>query len=511
MKTIISNRRQLLRGAGGFTLGLPFLASLATPRGALGQAVPARRPRFVAFTTNHGGITGTSMYPDPALLTGRTELYTGHSIGHGTLSRRVEGANALLSPVLRAPATVLTDRLVGKMNVLRGLDIPFYIAHHTGGHLGNYARNDGNGNDGKSLQSQPLPTIDQVLAWSPSFYRDLGGIKERALIVGPRGGLSWNYSDPAARTGAIQAVRNEVSSLSLFNRIFVAPTTPGMTPRPPIVDRVMESYRNLRNGNRRLSGADRQRLDDHLSRLAELERRLQVDSRPASCEGVPRPTEEALILQPSREDPVKARRRAQLYNDVIVAAFMCGTSRIAVHGIDEQFSSYVGDWHQDIAHKHTLPGPQQILMDGLQLTFEGAVMDLVVKLDVEESAGFTYLDNSLVQWTQESGQITHDSTSIPVVTFGAAAGALKTGLYVDYRNQTTAGRVLSFGQFVDHGGLTYNRWLATVLQTLGLPRTEYERPDSRGYGLTYVSPDFTRAYLPGVLASAGDKLPVVTG
>lgn len=28
-----------------------------------------------------------------------------------------------------------------------------------------------------------MPTIDQVMAWSPSFYRtaDLGGVKERAI------------------------------------------------------------------------------------------------------------------------------------------------------------------------------------------------------------------------------------------------------------------------------------------------------------------------------------------
>jgi hypothetical protein len=36
----------------------------------------------------------------------------------------------------------------------------------------------------------------------------------------------------------------------------------------------MASYRSLRDGNRRLSAADRQRLDDHLDRLAELQRRV---------------------------------------------------------------------------------------------------------------------------------------------------------------------------------------------------------------------------------------------
>ena len=66
------------------------------------------------------------------------------------------------------------------MNVLCGLDVPFYIAHNTGLHLGNYARNDGNGGDGKAVQAFPRPTIDQIMAWSPSFYPDLSAASASA-------------------------------------------------------------------------------------------------------------------------------------------------------------------------------------------------------------------------------------------------------------------------------------------------------------------------------------------
>ena len=512
MKTIVIKRRQLLRGAGGFTLGLPFMASLCTPRGALAQAVPARRPRFVAFSTNHGGIDGPNMFPDQAQATSRLQLFPEHTIAHGRLTRRVEGTDAVLSPVLRAPAALLSARLVGKMNVLRGLDIPFYIGHHTGGHLGNYARNDGNGAEGRMVQAQPMPSIDQVLAWSPSYYRDLAGIKERSLIVGSGGRLCWNYSNPAARSGAIQEVRGESSSQALFTRIFIPPATPGVAPRRPIVDRVMDSYRTLRNGNRRLSAADRQRLDDHLSRLSELERRLAVAERPpASCGSVTPPSEDASRYQNGYTDPVSAQKRAQLYNDVLVAAFTCGTSRVAVHGIGDPFAGFVGDWHQDVAHRHTTVPAQQTLVQGLRLTFQSAILDLVSKLDVEESPGVTYLDNSLVQWSQESGQATHVATSLPVITFGGAAGALKTGNYVDYRNQIPRASVKSDATIPDFVGLTYNRWLGTVLQVLGLPRSEYERDGVPGYGVNFAAPEYSKGYGgPHVVASAGDKLPVIT-
>ncbi len=510
MKTVVINRRLVLRGVGGATLGLPFLASVQTPKPAYGAGVAfGRQPRFVAFTTEHGGIEGKNMYPDAATLTETTNVLPGHDAKSGVLKRKVDGAEASLSPVLRSSANALTDKIVSKMNVLRGLDIPFYIAHQTGGHLGNYARNDGNGGDGKLAQELPMPTIDQVMAWSPSFYKDLAGTKERSMITGTRGGFSYGWSNPSAKSGTIQEVRREEGSLGLFNKIFVAASSPGVAPRKPIVDRVIENYRTLRNGNRRISALDKQRLDDHMTRLSELQRRLNV-SRPASCNAVSKPTDDTGKVGYSNADPVKSKRKFPLYNDVIAAAFMCGTSRIAVVSASDTFSSYSGDWHQEVAHKHIVASQQQILFEALKLTFEATLLDLALKLDVEEFPGATYLDNSLVQWTQECGQETHDASSIPVVTVGGAAGALKTGLFVDYRNLATAGRATPYpNKAKEYAGLTYNRWLATALQSMGVGRAEFERPGVAGYGNPLVTGYYKTSFVKGVLESAGDMLPVI--
>jgi hypothetical protein len=480
------SRRQVLKGAGGFALSLPFMASLAETSALGGDPVYKRRPRLFWFTTDHGAAFETNMFPDPSLLTSKANLFPDHSVASGVLKATVAAGQAVLSPILSAKASTLTDRLVGKMNVLRGLDVPFYIAHNTGLHLGNYARNDGSGADGVAAQQNPRPTIDQLMAWSPSFYPDVSSIKQRAMVVNSTRAVSWNWSDPLNRKGTIQNVRGVDLSRDLFNAIFVPATststsTPAPT-RPSIADRVLESYQSLRDGNRRLSALDRQRLNDHLERLSELERKLGAIAS-ASCASVVKPTDEAGSHQ--MDDPADVATHWRLFTDVVTAAFACGTSRIAVFGVGatDRFVGYQGDWHEEVAHAWTGDDQQKLLSDSYQRFFETVFLDAAAKLDLEEAPGMTYLDNSLLVWSQESCMATHESASIPVVTLGSAAGFFKTGLYADYRKVNDPGsRWDPGGSNVVWLGVLYSQWLATVLQSMGVPPADFELWGHKGYG-----------------------------
>ena len=88
--------------------------------------------------------------------------------------------------------------------------------------------------------------------------------------------MSAYYTSPIDQSGEIQNLAPENDSLVLFNKIFVPEEDPA-TVRPLVVDRVLENYKRLRNGSRRLSNEDKQRLDDHLERLDELQRKLNVE------------------------------------------------------------------------------------------------------------------------------------------------------------------------------------------------------------------------------------------
>jgi hypothetical protein len=474
----------LLRGACGFSLAIPFLPSLLDQKDAKAGALA--RKRFVALGTNHGAIWQQNMYPVDGVLT-QTSQYAGHAVRRGDLALEVSNGVARLSPVLSGSSSVFTSTLASKMNVLRGLDVTFYLAHHRGGHLGNYAENDGNGTDGSATQQQHIPTIDQVLAWSPSFYSDLSTILERSLVIGGNG-MSANWSSPSTKSGEVQNISPENDSLTLFNRIFVPEEDPSSV-RPPIVDRVLEDYKRLRNGNRRLSSADRQRLDDHIDRLDELQRKLNVQ---VSCGDIEPPTSSSTDEWQSSSygiDPVAQTRFWQLHNDVVAAAFACDTSRIATMFATDIFSDYVGDWHQDVAHQAHFPDgmDQEVISAAHQRFFEGVFLDLVAKLDAIPDVEGTVLDNTLVQWTQESGCATHDPIELPVVTAGGAGGFFTTGNYADYRNLSSPAHQANGDSAVNsHTGLVYNQWLGNVLQSMGLDRSEYETGDHGGYGLVVL-------------------------
>lgn len=500
MRPRIVTRRQVLMGAGGFTLGLPFLPSLLT-RPAYGQdPVLAPEPRFLALTSQHGGVFETAMFPDEGMLTDSEQLYPGHEISKGALTRSVAGDRASLSTILSGSSTVLSDALVSKLNVLRGLDIPFYIAHHTGGYLGNYARNDGNGDQGVGLG--PMPTIDQLMAWSPSFYPNLDSIRLRSIVAG-RGRMSYMWSSPSDRSGEIEEVRTSDNAHDLFSQVFV-PDEPSMVQepkRPLILERVNEHYRALRDGNRRLGSKDKQRLDDHMERLSELERKLSARPQAAASCGD--------LQEPTGGDGYANEMRALL--DVVVAGFVCGTSRIAVIGIDEaNFASDGNDWHQGVAHQWQNEDAQRKLQEANQGVFEQLFLYVTSRLDVEESPGRTVLDDSLVMWSQESGESTHDSRSIPVITAGSAAGALNTGLYADYRNKTDDGIVYYWSDPLGYSGLLYNQWLATILQSMGMPASEWQNVENNansGYGYPQFAPEYGEAQVSGVIDNASEMLP----
>jgi hypothetical protein len=503
------SRRFVLKGLGA-TVALPVLPSLLTASEARAQAATPL-PCFASFSTNHGGAWAANMFPTAPSAGVQQMTYAGRGAKRFPLAATRANGVATVSPILSAADTKLTPALLAKMFTVQGVDVPFYLAHNTGGALGNYARNDGNGSDGTLAQTNAQRrTIDQIMAWSNAFYPDLASVRQRVMITNGR--ASYNYANPATKSGAIQEVTGLDTPNQLFDALF--PQT-GAAPRAPIVDKVLASYQTLR-ASPKLSAADKTRLDDHMQRLAEVQRRFNTT---ITCGTVTRPGSpymsralgDVMYGAATALDPVAHAQYEQALNDVIVLAFSCGVSRIAVNRIDLDFSNYAGDWHQEVAHTcQTDAGKQAIISASYQKVFEGVLVDLASKLDaVSTGTGTTLLDNCLLAWTQECGNVTHNSNSVPVIGFGGAAGYLTTGWHHDYR-----GPAMSSTGEIEYAGLLWNQWLGTVLQAMRVPKSEYEVPATCGgypdynYAvLNWQQINTATAWPPAIWAATTDVLP----
>jgi Protein of unknown function (DUF1552) len=499
------DRRIFLRGMGGALLALPILPSLFRSKTALAQATQANKC-FVHFRTPHGGVSTANMWPGDAALTEKM-TYT-HELRRGVLAASTSGNSSVISPVLSASSTVLTPSILAKMNILRGLDIPVAMAHNFGAPLGYYDVDHG-------TPKQPTATIDQVLAYSPAFYPSLGSVKRRSVAISASGSSSgsYGYRTAGVRSSGVStgAISGTESAQNLFDTLLAGTMSSPATqnPRTPVVDRVLDSYKRLRDGTKRLSPEDKLRLDQHINAVAELQRGLKAPLA-AGCVVPARPTSDSLSLRPMDGAPAKNIQFFTMINQVLAVAMNCGATRVVTFQIDENnqaltFTSRAAqgeDWHNNVAHTaaKTAPG-QDLIKQFNQAFFSSVYMDLVSRLDgLPDGMGGSALDRSLVAWGQECGQVTHWAFSMPVITAGSAGGAIKTGSYCDYRNLNRRwggdSSVGNEGELL-WTGLIYNQWLTTVLQAMGVPASEWAETTHPGYGARVSFPSDFFAYSPG--------------
>ncbi|MEN0061289.1 MAG: DUF1552 domain-containing protein [Myxococcota bacterium] len=473
------NRRMFLRTAGGAAVTIPVLGSLLPAHAAEPSSI-----RFVAMATQHGGIWGEHMWPTDATLNETQDI--GHTIRRGDLSWVEQGGDVVLSQVLTARGHHLTPSVRDQLALIRGVDVPFYISHHTGGYLGNYGRND---TEFETDNPVPYhPTIDQVMAWSEGFYGSLLGVTQRSVHIGHP--MSWGYANPVAQAGDIDPMPTTWHSTELFASLFGTGDASQGEDRRLVVDQVLESYRRLREGafgpGRRLSQGDRTRLDAHMERLFEVERRLTALG---SCGEVPQPPldTDAHPGAPFESFDLEAvEAYHELWIDVLALALICGATRIATYNCLHTFEPWVGDWHQDIAHEAWVDlDAEQHLVRGHQRFFDQVFCELASRLDVPDSDGNTVLNNSLLVWMHESGPATHDMISTPVITAGGASGAWRTGQYVDYRNRES--RALGQDEYnpivvAQRPGLLHGQLLGSLLRAVGVPDHAWQRSENPGFG-----------------------------
>lgn len=498
------NRRHFLQGVG-FGLALPFLPSLA-PKSARADVFPGPK-YFVALGTRHGNLPIEYWAPIDRPLT-EVQLYNGdpslgldHKMRYGVLSDLTRSNAHAYNPggapeLSRALGSFLNPHL-DKLTLLSGLDILFNIGHHGSGNLGNYHDND-DSEARSNLQLPSMPTIDRVIARSPSFYP--AGDPYTVRSINFSNGLRISSDGPVGSVSHQPLTGGDrPSAQDVFNAVFgdSAPTGTGSGPDPrlSVVDRVIDDYRRVMNtpfgDGSRISNSDRQRLDEFITGLNDVEQKLR--NLGASCENVSSPDGSVRLDSGDNLHNV-IDDKWDVYLDVIVAAFRCGSSRVATIGMNELEDDFTGDWHTDIAHMGRPDVSMDYTVRAHRFAAEKIFSALIEKLDVsiDGVSDTTYLDNAIVVWNHECGQVTHRSVGVPTLVAGSAGGFLTTGMFYDYRNVDNDAYFANERPdlvYQDRPGIPYNRWLYTVLRAMGIPDSEYKTgalAGMEGYADPYV-------------------------
>jgi hypothetical protein len=507
------NRRVFLQGLGGAVLALPFMPSL-TPRSywRRAEANPSSAPRRMVAIKTYNGTPLRAFYPgaqpgydthrgdDRVRLRESLSVATGrHSDGNEYFAKWAplsDFAQGGVSEVFGASF----NRHHANMLLLRGMDIMPNLNHNHGAILGNFGLRT-NGVGGVLPGAQINTTADQIMARSPGVYPSAPP-GPRILHLGSRTNtFSYAPTDPsrplATGAGAVQRAQAFTNPRIAFDAVF---PSSGSEPAPEasvgarLVDRVIDDYRRAVAGPN-LSQADRQLLEQHMTRLSELEASLSETGGGGACT-LPVPPSDLDTGGEFDADPAQVQALFEQMVDIILLALACDLTRVVtldvakmviddggnVFGMgDSENANSAGreNWHFQ-AHAWDA-NAQRWLAQGAQWVAERVILRLLDGLDgTTDGDGNSALHNSAVVWSNELS-FNHLSYSLPTALFGQAGGTFRGGRYIDFIDHERPVRFRQHdGPVIE--GVQYNRFVVSLLDAMGVQPSEYEQSAGAGFG-----------------------------
>jgi hypothetical protein len=407
------SRRTLLQGVG-VSMALPWLESLPV----WGQE-PAKK--------------GDASAPPKRFAA----LFMGNGINPNHWWAKGEGAQMELSQSLQ-PLAPFKE----KINVVTGL----FNKAATG--VGIHPGQTGNILSGASLQKGAVLrggiSVDQVLA---NHFAD--ETAQPSLVLGceqPITGyhetnFSMAYSSHISWQDANSPVPMEVYPSLAFDSLF---DNQGSQRTLSILDRVREHAASI---SRQVSRADQAKLDEYLTSVREVERRVErtramKDQADANAADRGRPA--ITMPRPDNGLPEDIREHMRLMCDLVALAFQTDKTRVATLLLCRDLSGLFYPF-LDVrtAHHPTSHDDESDEYERVTRYYVGQLAYLCEKLAAMPEGDRTVLDNSCLLFVSNmwSGS-KHDSSKLPVVLAGGLGGTLPTGRLLDYRDRAETGRKL---------------------------------------------------------------------
>lgn len=398
------SRRAVLRGMG-VTLALPFLDATEAALGAARLKAHAAPVRIATLFHPNG------VYPQNWDAEGEGPTYT--------LSRILKP----LEPV-REDVSVISNLGTGAKGHV-GATSSFL----TGTPLHKKAA-------GRINTPNMGTSLDQFIAERVGHRNSIASLEvgTEPPRSGGENGLAISYANTVSWRSDSTKVDPEIEPQAVFDRLFGVSekTREELADEASIIDHVLQDAKALR---RRGSEADRRKLDEYLTSVRDVEKRIHRNLAPDSKEVDWKPAIEPELFRPDAGIPATRDEHLRQMLDLIVLAFQTNTTRVATfmmaHGFSRQNFTFLngvsGDHHSISHHKENpeLTEPYTIVSQW----YVSQLVYLVERLkSIPERDGRTLLDNTMILYGSalKNGN-GHTTQDLPILLAGRGGGALKPG------------------------------------------------------------------------------------
>jgi hypothetical protein len=334
------------------------------------------------------------------------------------------------------------DPFKKKLNVVTGL------FNRNANGVGIHPGQTGNILSGAALQKGAVlkggVSLDQVLAnrigeESPQPSLVLGC--EQPITGYHETNFSMAYSSHISWHDANSPVPMEVYPSLAFDSLF---DNHGSRRMQSILDRVQEHASHIR---RQISAADQAKLDEYLTSVREIEKRIErtrEDKSKADENAARRGQPAELMKRPDNGLPEDLREHMRLMGDIIATAFQTDKTRVATLLLCRDLSGLFYPF-LDVRKAHH-PASHDDLSDDYERVsryYVSQLAYLALRLDSMPEGQGTVLDNSCLMFISNmwSGS-RHDSSKVPLLLLGGLGGTLETGRVLDYLDKGDDNRKL---------------------------------------------------------------------
>jgi hypothetical protein len=218
-----------------------------------------------------------------------------------------------------------------------------------------------------------------------------------------------------------------------------------------VLDAILDEAAGLRG---RISQSDRTKLDEYLTSVREVERRIERAGQERQLQGW-RPTLEAPnIPRPADGVPQDIAEHMRLMCDILALALQTDTTRFATLKLNNDHSSLrFPNLGVDYMIHHLLSHTDSDDWLKVNQFFVEQVAYLARKLDAVQEGERTALDNTVMLYCSSMLTGHHDATQLPLIVLGRGGGQLQTGRVLDYLNQPNRKMCSLYLSLLDKFGL----------------------------------------------------------